>query len=239
MFWLAHDGLPRQAPGSAATLRSLLTLAGPLPARPRIVDIGCGTGVASVPLAVATGGHVTGIDTHAPFLARLRAEADAAGVGPQIETLAVRMQEIPLPDACADLVWAEGSAYLMGFDAALAAWRRLLAPGAALVLTEAVWTTPDPAPVTRSFWDAGYPAMRDTVGNARAAVDAGWTLVATYLLPDSDWDAYYGPLAARVAQLRREHPDAGAALDPVEEEITLRREHGGDYGYAGYVLKPG
>ncbi len=31
------------------------------------------------------------------------------------------MEKLPLPDASADLVWAEGSAYVMGFDAALAA----------------------------------------------------------------------------------------------------------------------
>lgn len=237
MFWLAHDHLPRQSPGSPATLRTLLSQAGALPERTRIVDIGCGTGAATVPLALTTGGHVVGIDTHEPFLERLRADADAAGVGARVETLAAPMQAIPLPDACADLVWSEGSAYIMGFDTALASWRRLLAPGGTLVVTEAVWTTADPAPAARAFWDAGYPAMRDTSGTMRAATDAGWTVADTHLLPDSDWDAYYAPLAARVEQLRREHPDAGAALDAVDEEIAVRREHGTDYGYAAFILR--
>lgn len=44
LFWSAHTDLPRAAPGSDATTRLLLGLAGPLPARPRIVDVGCGTG---------------------------------------------------------------------------------------------------------------------------------------------------------------------------------------------------
>lgn len=230
LFWAAHDGLPRQAPGSVATTELLLRLAGPLPDRPRIVDIGCGTGAASLVLARATGGPVTAVDTHQPFLDRLAADA--------VRTLNAPMQDLPLPDGCADLVWAEGSAYVMGFDAALAAWRRLLAPGATLVLTEAEWTTPDPAPGARAFWDPGYPGMRDTAANVAAAQRAGWTVLATYLLPGPDWDAYYGPLAQRIGALRAQHPGSGAALDRIGEEIEVRRAHGGDYGYTGHVLRP-
>lgn len=56
VFWAAHEGLPREAPGSPATTELLLRLAGPLPGAPRIVDIGCGTGPATPALAAATGG---------------------------------------------------------------------------------------------------------------------------------------------------------------------------------------
>lgn len=238
LFRAAHAGLPREAPGSPATTRLLLGLAGPLPERPRIVDIGCGPGTATLLLAAETGGTVTGIDMHGPFLDRLRERAAAEGLTERVRSLAAPMQDIPLPDGVADLVWAEGSAYLMGFDAALAAWRRLLAPGGVLVVTEAEWTTPDPASAARAFWDAGYPAMRTTGGNVTAAQDAGWTVAATYLLPDSDWAAYYDPLAARIATLRAEHPGQGAALDEVDAGIGVRRTHGGDYGYTAHVLRP-
>lgn len=69
IFWVAHTGLPREAPGSDATTRLLLRLAGPLPPQPRVIDIGAGTGPASLVLA-AEGAKVTAIDTHPPFLAR-------------------------------------------------------------------------------------------------------------------------------------------------------------------------
>jgi SAM-dependent methyltransferase len=145
------------------------------------------------------------------------------------------MQDLPLPDGSADLVWAEGSAYIMGFDAALAAWRRLLAPGGVLVLTECEWTTTEPSAGAREFWDPAYPGIRTTDGNVRAALDAGWTVAATYLLPDSDWTAYYVPLTARIDALRAEGVD-GTSLDEVAREIDVRRAHGADYGYTGYVL---
>ncbi|WP_300008419.1 class I SAM-dependent methyltransferase [Pseudonocardia sp.] len=238
LFWAAHTDLPREAPGSEDSTRLMLRLAGSLPTRPRVLDIGCGTGPATLVLAREAGGRVTGIDTHEPFLQVLRARADAAGLGHRVDTLAASMTALPLPDGVADLVWAEGSAYVMGFDAALRGWRRLLAPGGVLVLTEAEWTTPDPSPGARAFWASGYPAMRTTAGNVAAAQDAGWVVTASYLLPDQDWAAYYDPLTARIATLRAEHPDAGDALDQVGAEIDVRRAHGGDYGYTGYVLRP-
>jgi SAM-dependent methyltransferase len=262
-FWLAHTGLPREAPGSAETTGLLLRLAGALPGqpepalpgqpepaqpgqpqpagappgRPRILDIGCGTGPASVLLAQLTGGHVTAVDRHEPFLEAVRARARAAGVDHQIETVAASMEDLPVAAGSVDLLWAEGSAYLMGFDNALAAWRPLLAPGGVLVVTEAEWLTTEPAPAARTFWGEGYPAMRTTAGNVAAIQRAGWTVQAAYLLPGSDWDAYYGPLGDRIEQLRRDGVP-GDLLDQVGEEIGIRRRHGGDYSYMGYVLRP-
>ena len=178
-----------------------------------------------------------GVDLHQPFLDRLADAAARAGLDDRVRTLAASMAELPLPDGGADLLWAEGSAYVMGFDEALRSWRRLLAPGGVLVLTEAEWTSARPAAPARDFWTAGYPAMRDTAGNVAAATAAGWRVAATYLLPDADWDAYYRPLAARIDELARAGTDP-ELLAVVGQEIEIRRDHAGDYGYTGYVLRP-
>jgi SAM-dependent methyltransferase len=236
-FRRAHDGLPREAPGSERTTRLLLRMCGPLPSAPRIADVGCGTGPATVVLAERTGGTVDAVDLHEPFLAALHERARAAGVADRVRTHAVRMEELPFPDGAFDLLWAEGSAYVMGFDAALAAWRRLLAPGGTLVLTEAEWTTPAPSAGALAFWDEAYPAMRTTADNVRAAQEAGWTVAGTFLLPDADWDAYYEPLASNLRRMRDDGVDP-ALLDEVGREIGVRRAHGADYGYTGYVLRP-
>jgi SAM-dependent methyltransferase len=237
VFRAAHDDLPREAPGSEETTALLLQLAGELPDRPRIVDIGCGTGPATLPLAAATGGDVTAVDLHEPYLRRLQARAVVSGLGDRVRPLAAPMDDLPLPDGGFDLVWSEGAAYIMGFDAALARWRRLLAPGGVLVLTEAEWTTPAPSAGARAFWDAGYPAMRTTADNVAAAQRAGYTVQAVYLLPDSDWEAYYRPLAARIELLRADGVDP-AALDEVGHEIGVRDRFGAEYGYTAHVLRP-
>jgi hypothetical protein len=122
----------------------------------------------------------------------------------------------------------------MGVDAALAAWRRLLAPGGALVFTEVGWTTPAPSAAARRFWSA-HPEMRATAATVAAAETAGYDVAATRLLPESDWwDEYYDPLTAAIDTW----PDPAAAA-PYRAEIDLRRTCAGEYGYTGYVLRPG
>lgn len=236
VFWAAHTDLPREAPGSEATTKLLLRLAGALPDDPVVVDVGCGTGPASVLLARLTGGRVTAVDLHQPFLDAVARRAEEAGVADRVTTLAADMAELPLAPGSVDLLWAEGAAYVVGVDAALAAWRPLLAPGGVVVLTEAEWLTPEPAAGARAFWDAGYQAMRTTAGNVDALQRSGWRVEAAYVLPDTDWDAYYRPLRDRIAQLRREGVP-GDLLAQVGEEIAVREAHGGDYGYTGYVLR--
>ncbi|MDX3533495.1 bifunctional class I SAM-dependent methyltransferase/N-acetyltransferase [Streptomyces sp. MB09-01] len=247
-FFALHHGLPRQAPGSDATTRHLLSLCGPLPERPRVLDLGCGPGRSALLLAAEAGGgagaEVTAVDLHAPFLEELRTAAAARGLAGRVRTVEADMGALHagdsdgFADGSFDLVWAEGSAYILGFDAALARWKRLLAPGGTLVLTECQWTVPEPSAGARAFWDPHY-ALRTTAGNLAAAQAAGYRVLGVHHLPDSDWAEYYEPLAERVRTLSgAASPAMAAALAASREELDVRARHGHEYGYTGYVLSP-
>ncbi|WP_405859389.1 bifunctional class I SAM-dependent methyltransferase/N-acetyltransferase [Streptomyces sp. NBC_00090] len=236
-FFALHHGLPRQGPGSDTTTRRLLALAGRLPERPRVLDLGCGPGRSALLLAAEAGAEVTAVDTHEPFLAELRETAAARGLDGSVHTLRADMGALPFPDGSFDLVWAESSVFVLGFDRALAEWRRLLAPGGTLVLTECVWTTEEPGPAARVFWEDHY-SLRTVAGNAAAAVEAGYHVLGTVPQPESDWDEYYVPLAAHADAADITVPGMAEAVAGARTEITLRREHGGDYGYAGFVMRP-
>jgi SAM-dependent methyltransferase len=231
VFWTLHSDLPRVGVGSDATTRALLELARPLPGD-RALDIACGPGRSALVLAGA-GFRVSAVDTHEPFLARVRAAAGDRTV--TVERASMR--ELPYADGAFDLLWCEGAAYLMGIDAALTAWRRLLAPGGALVFTEVGWTTTSPSAAARDFWTA-YPAMRDEAATVAAAEAAGYEVLATHPLPESDWwDEYYTPLEARLDAWPAPDAQTAAALAANRAEVDLRRAHPGDYGYVGYVLR--
>ncbi|WP_329377164.1 bifunctional class I SAM-dependent methyltransferase/N-acetyltransferase [Streptomyces sp. NBC_01351] len=244
-FFTLHHGLPRQAPGSDASTRHLLSLCEPLPERPRILDLGCGPGRSALLLAAEAGARgtrgaeVTAVDLHAPFLEELRTAAAARGLADRVRTVEADMGALEeFEDGSFDLVWAEGSAYVIGFDTALERWKRLLAPGGTIVLTECQWTVDEPSPGARAFWDKECP-LRSTAGNLAAAQAAGYQVLGVHHLPDSDWAEYYGPLAERV----RTHPGADspateAALAGAQEELDVRARHGHEYGYTGYVLRP-
>ncbi|MFD7627461.1 GNAT family N-acetyltransferase [Streptomyces sp. NPDC059851] len=244
-FFALHRGLPRQAPGSAETTRHLLSLCGPLPERPRVLDLGCGPGRSALLLAAEAGAHgaeVTAVDLHEGFLDELRAAAADLGLDGRVHPVNADMGALPHPDGSFDLVWAEGSAYVLGFDAALARWKRLLAPGGTLVLTECEWTTDEPSAGARTFWDPHY-ALRSTARNIAAAQAAGYRVLGVHHLSDSDWAAYYGPLAARADEVEASagpdpDPATAAALAGAREEIAVRARHGHEYGYTGYVLRP-
>ncbi|MCS0635990.1 bifunctional class I SAM-dependent methyltransferase/N-acetyltransferase [Streptomyces sp. LP05-1] len=237
-FIALHHGLPRQGPGSDATTRRLLEAAGPLPERPRVLDAGCGPGRSTLLLAEETGAHVTAVDLHQPFLDGLAAEAARRGLGDRVTVLNRSMDQLPFPDHSFDVIWAEGSVYTVGFDVALRAWHRLLAPGGVLVVTEIEWTVPEPAGPVRAYWDAAYP-LRTHAANTDAAQAAGYRLRAHRPLPESDWwDEYYTPLAQRIAEADQHQPGRPEALAALRAEITMRREHGSDYDYAAYLLQP-
>ncbi|MBH5338051.1 class I SAM-dependent methyltransferase [Streptomyces pactum] len=237
-FFALHHDLPRQGPGSDDTTRRLLERAGPLPPRPRALEAGCGPGRAALLLAGEAGARVTAVDVHQPFLDLLTAAASARGLADRITVVNRSMDRLPFPDRGFDLVWAESSAYIIGFDTALRVWRRLLAPGGALVVTEVEWATDHPSGPARAFWNT-VCRLRTGAANTEAARAAGYRVAARLPMPESDWwDEYYTPLGERIARADPDRPGMRETVAALRAEIALRREHGAEYRYTGYVLRP-
>ncbi|MFJ8888452.1 GNAT family N-acetyltransferase [Streptomyces sp. NPDC102402] len=236
-FFAPHDGLPRQSPGSDSTTRRLLSLAGPLPPRPRVLDLGRGPGRASLLLAAEAGAEVTAVDLHQPFLDELAKAAEARGLGERIRTVRAGMTDLTEPefaDGSFDLVWAEGSACVIGFDTAVRDWRRLLAPGGSMVVTECVRTTDAPSAGARAFQERRAALRSSVAENTAAAVEAGCHVVGVLTRPGSDWVECGVPPAGRADPSAPGMPEA---LSAAHEELEVRR-HGAEYGFAGYALRP-
>ncbi|MFW5734546.1 MAG: class I SAM-dependent methyltransferase [Oceanidesulfovibrio sp.] len=243
LFLELHKGLPRQAPGSGASTRRALEQAGALPACPMILDLGCGPGAQSLDLARMTGGVVTCVDNLGPFLGELAMRAASSGLFERIEPVLGDMAA--LPDSVApgayDLVWSEGAIYNIGFDAGLGSWRRYLAPGGVLAVSELCWLgDEESAPeAAREFWKEHYPAMRSAQANRLAMEAAGYDVLGSFTLPSEDWwESYYTPLLENLAAFEKKHAgeeiaQSVAAME--RREIEIYREYGGWYGYVFFV----
>jgi cyclopropane fatty-acyl-phospholipid synthase-like methyltransferase len=129
-----HRGLPREGPGDTAFARQLLRSLPPLPARPRIADLGCGSGAGALLLAAHFGVPVRAVDTAAVLLDELRERAAARGLAHLITPMLADMGALDWPPASLDLLWSEGAAYSLGFEQALTRWRPLLAAGGVAVV---------------------------------------------------------------------------------------------------------
>lgn len=241
VFFELHSGLPREGPGDdGSTLRALAMCTG-LPDRPDILDVGCGPGMQTLALALSTGGTVTAVDLHEPFLDQLRARAEAAGVRERINVMRADMTDLPFGLDTFDLIWSEGAIYNMGVDRALAAWKPSLRPCGYVVFSEASWLVPDPPVEVRDFWAAEYPDMRDVEGNLERIRAAGYDVVGHFTLPDESWWTHYQtPIDAKIPGLLEQYAHDDAALRLINKTVNehrIRREYPDTYGYEFYVAR--
>jgi len=241
IFLDVQRGLPRQGPGTDESTLKALALCQGLPKNPAVLDIGCGPGMQTMALAGALDGRITAVDIHAEYLEALSARAEAAGVADRVHVLSADMTALPIPPRSVDLIWAEGSAYIMGIDRALSDWRRFLRPGGFVAFSELVWLRPDPPAEAAAFFAEEYPAMTDIDTNVRMIRAGGYQPVGHFTLPDSAWwQHYYTPLEAKLPGLMETYAGDDEALGVIEmtrREIAMRRLGGHAYGYEFFVCR--
>ena len=243
VFAEVHDDIPRGGPGDMESTRKAFGMLAGLRQRPRILDIGCGPGAQTLDLASITDGVITAVDNHEHFLGRLRVAAARRGLTDRVSIVNADMCQLPLEPQSFDVVWAEGSIYIIGFEAGLRAWRPLLRSGGYLAATEVTWLRSDLPADLEAFWAREYPAMQDLNGNLAAIRSADYVPTGHFTLPPSAWWApYYGPIESKLPALRekyRDYPEALAVLQAERTEIDLYRRYSDYYGYVFYVMRTG
>ncbi|MBI1319289.1 MAG: methyltransferase domain-containing protein [Candidatus Hydrogenedens sp.] len=231
--------LERQSPGDTAFAERMLRLLPALPARPRIADIGCGTGTGTLLLAEHFQASVMAVDTSSEFLRILEQRAAERGLGGLVVTGQADMGALGWPEGSLDLLWSEGAAYHLTLAGALATWRPLLAPGGIAVVSELTWFTELPPEEARGYWESNYPAMGTEAENLARAAAAGYEVLGAHRLPEMAWRRnFYGPMRQRIAALRPAATEEDhALLDELETEAALFDRSDGAYGYTYYLLR--
>ena len=233
--------LPQGAPGNdASTLRALDAVPDRDSVR-HVLDLGVGHGRTTFTLAQALrDARVTAVEIHAPFVEKMAGRAREAGVANRVHTVCGDMENIDIAEGSMDLIWAEGSIYVVGIERALAMWRPWLRPGGCVAFSDFVWWTDEPSDEASEFWASEYPDMAREVAIRATAEAAGYRVVSSFQLSKEAHDAYYVPLEARVAELAGcVDADVLKVLEHIRKEIDVVRRFADEAGYTFFVLQRG
>ncbi|MEE8577237.1 MAG: class I SAM-dependent methyltransferase, partial [candidate division Zixibacteria bacterium] len=106
--------------------------------KPRILDIGCGTGVSTLELARISDGDLVAVDIEQDALDKLVKRAKEEGLSSRVTVVHSSMLEMDFPPNSFDIIWTEGAISYIGFGRGLSEWRSLLAPEGYLVVHDEV-----------------------------------------------------------------------------------------------------
>ena len=232
-FLKLYAGADRQGPGEAADVVWALNesgLSGPL----RVLDAGAGTGADSFTLAQALPeARIETVEQEETFVAAARDRLRT--FGPQVTVRAGDMAAVAGPY---DLIWCAGALYFLGVTEGLRAWRGALNPGGWVAFSHPVWLGNAPSEAARAFWE-GEPV--DSLDDLRSKVGAaGFEIRAERLLAGAPWEAYYGPLKVRIADLRASGPAEALvpAIAATEAEIARWEAARDEIAYALLLVRP-
>ena len=209
---------------------------------PQILDVGCGSGVPTMELTKLSNGQITALDVNQPLLDRLARRIEKAGLSDRVKTVKCSMFDMDFPDESFDIIWAEGSTFIIGFEKALKEWRRFLKPKGFLVAHEMTWSRPDPPQEVYNYWKGLAGSGIRTVPEYLEQIPAcGYGLVGYFTLPeDVHWIEYYSPLESRIQGLRLKYVNDSKALEVLnkeQKEIEVARKHHQWYSSAFFVMQ--
>ena len=168
--------------------------------KPRILDIGCGSGVPTMELAKLSDGEIIGIDIDQDSLDRLNEKIEEEGLSNRVKAIKCSLLDIKFPDKSFDIIWAEGSITALGVEKSLRGWNRLIKPKGFLVVHDEI----------KHFFE-----KRDQVDSC------GYKFVEHFPLPVSAWwEEYYRPLEIRVKELSKKYKNDPAALEALNIHQT-------------------
>lgn len=241
IFFQIHQGIPREAPGDfESTKKAFLKLIN-LPPNPKIIDIGCGSGFQTLDLASLTDGTIIAIDNHSIYVKELQQKVLQKGLSEKITVVQGDMFDLNFPDATFDVIWAEGSIYIIGFENGLKQWKSLLQENGYLVASEITWLKPNPPKPVYEFWHTDYPAMQDIEGNLKIIQNNGYKIIDYFILPElAWWQHYYQPLEEKLQVLKQDYKNDIEALEVIniqQSEINLYRQYSEYYSYVFYIMQ--
>ena len=186
---------------------------------PRILDVGCGTGVPTLELARLSDGEILGIDVNQFALDILNRKILENGLSGRVKTKFCSMSDMEFPDQCFDIIWSEGSIYKIGFLNGLRNWRHFLKKNGFLVV---------------------HDRIDGKQNDLKKVYNCGYNLIGQFELPeDAWWKEYFEPLEKELKKIYVKLTDTEVLkeFEKFQNEIDFLKENPKDCYSAFYVMK--
>lgn len=240
IFFEIHKDLPRQGSGRDEYTQKAFEMI-PKINQPNILDIGCGPGLQTIKLAKLSDGKITAIDIHQPYLDQLKNHVIREKISDRINILNKSMINMDFSEEEFDIIWAEGSIFIIGFEKGVIEWKKFIKQGGFLAIHEMTWLRENPPKEISDFWERVYPQISTIDNNLEIIRKCGYKIIGHFPLPENAWwELYYNPLEKRLKMLEKKYKNNPEALEMIRgeyEEIDLFRKYNKWYGSVFYVMQ--
>lgn len=230
--------LDRQGPGGREETLKALSFITDLPVKPKIADVGCGTGAQTSVLASSMNCSITAIDLLPEMVEGLKARIKREHLEEKVTAWMGSMTELPFGPDEFDIFWAEGSIYNIGFEKGLTEWRKFIKSGGYIAVSECCWLT-NKRPDDMSYFLQNFHEIDNISEKLRIIEQAGYLPVAHFVLPEDCWITnYYAQMEARIPKFLEENDNSMAARQFVtfmKDDIQVYQRYKEYFGYVFFI----
>jgi len=165
---------------------------------PHILDVGCGSGVPTIELAKISNGHVIGIDIDVTSLNLLQRKIKEMGLNKRVSVIKDSILNMNFPEESFDIIWSEGSIFVIGFENGIKNWHRFLKTKGFLVI---------------------HDEKKDKTKKLKSITKYGYALIAQFeLTNDLWWIEYFTPLEQLIQKFRYKHPNDSELVHELDKD---------------------
>ncbi len=230
--------IERQGPGGDRETRLAASLIPSFGRHIRVADLGCGSGHQTAVLAKEFDCEIDAVDLLPEMMESLTERCKRERLTSIINPVQASMDNLPFKEESHDLIWAEGSIFIMGYENGLKYWHRFLKKGGFIAVSESSWLS-NRRPKNMSWINDNLPEIDSIENKIRQMTEAGYEPYAHFILPENCWtENYYKFMPTAMESFMEEHAGNKTAeifVERLKEEIAYYEENKEMFGYVFYI----